>query len=632
MATLRVQNFRGVHDVGLDLSAPVTLVLGQNGGGKSSLAGAIQHALLGYCDWTDTAGKGAAALIRHGADSAFLELDGTAAGLLIRTIAPAGSSLSAGGRAGKDGQAHLDQTLPNRDLLAACLSSGWFVELPAKRQQDVLFGLSGGSADAAWFAARLTDPERDALDASLASLQTGATLAEDLYKAAYQLRADANKRVKASDGAVKAFAGTPSEPVDVTALETAITTKRDELSELERQAGAAEADAENAASNKRRLEAAEKAFNSARDGRAQIADPPAALDNAAMSALVEQREEADRAHSSAISEHAAAGASYDLLDEQLAKFEALGTGMCVMGDVVCPMTSEQRKAAGDAAQAKLDTLAEAREAAAQTVEQAAKARGDLSAQIRTAEDNRKRVSDHAGLVDQYDRRVEETKANLDELKALKPKKTAAADLDALRSARANLKFDIAADENALSEARAQAGRLADRANAAADLATLEAHWKMLDGLVAKLAPNGLPAQAMAETIGAVLAAVNGVLGQLAQFTLQAVPGEDFALEVLRAGDLMPTRVAHLSEGERLLVGAAIQVAFARLIGWELVVVDAADRLDGKNRARLITMLLQAGDVHALVLATPANGARPSKPGLRVYELEDGVLAVAEVAA
>ena len=140
---------------------------------------------------------------------------------------------------------------------------------------------------------------------------------------------------------------------------------------------------------------------------------------------------------------------------------------------------------------------------------------------------------------------------------------------------------------------------------------------MLNELVAKLSPDGLPAQAMQETVGKVLDAINVALQQFSEFSVQFTDG----LQVLYSG-ANPTPVRLLSDSEKLRVGASIQVAFARITGFGFIVVDAADRLDPAGRGALLGMLLDSG-VQALVLATPTNGNRPQAPGLAVYDLVDG---------
>jgi len=165
-----------------------------------------------------------------------------------------------------------------------------------------------------------------------------------------------------------------------------------------------------------------------------------------------------------------------------------------------------------------------------------------------------------------------------------------------------------------------------------------------------LSPDGLPAQAMRETIGSVVEAINEVLAEFTDFLLVATPGKEFELSVSDVdGVMLPVRC--LSESEKLRVGVGVQVAFAKLPTvpgpngqrkpFGFVVVDAADRCDLANLRGLLAMLLDSG-VQALVTSTPLvkrvqdaqpgedgecgwhdETAVPSAEGLAVYRLEDG---------
>jgi len=72
---ITIQNFRSLEHVDLTIDSPAVALFGMNGAGKSSLINALQYALVGYCEHTDRAGKGASVLIRDGAREARITVE-----------------------------------------------------------------------------------------------------------------------------------------------------------------------------------------------------------------------------------------------------------------------------------------------------------------------------------------------------------------------------------------------------------------------------------------------------------------------------------------------------------------------------------------------------------------------------
>lgn len=616
--SMHVRNIRSLTDARLELSDRVTLALGENGAGKSSLAGAIQYALCGWCEWTDKNGAGFADLITHGEKQASIDL-ATDIGVVMRTLTPKGSRLSVGERTGEDAQAMLSAKLPDRDLVAAMLSSGQFVGLPAKEQQDILFSLAGGQANAEWFAERLTAEEGEVLKDDLATRLTGSVLADALHKTAYATRTEANRQVKqlqgqASGEAVEVPADAPERAKKVA---RAIAKAKRELAHRQQQVGKAQGMICAHEAAKRRCEQAQQAFADVKRRREALGGEPEAPDAETVAKLqamlIEKRAELQ----------AATQRCWELQSEgktlvaQIADFEGLGQGKCVLGGIECPLDAKQRAAAVAQAKGRLAQLEDDEQPTALAAEAEVKRHVEqVERDIREAEEQQARAEQWRTRRDELDREMARAGEELQAANVAYQESPAPAP--------ETLQRNVAAAEKKVNRLEAEHRELSHILDAASahkrvqrQLSEAKARAAMLDGLVKKLAPDGLPAQAMRETVGTVLDAVNEALGQFTDFEIK-LDGTD--LNVIRDGDR--TALHLLSESEKLRVGAAIQVAFAKLTGFGFVVVDAADRLDSHNRGPLLRMLLKSG-VQALVTATPLNGTRPSAPGLAVYDLADG---------
>jgi exonuclease SbcC len=625
--TIAARGFRGLTDAEIALGDAVTLVLGPNGSGKSSIAAAIEYALTGSCRWTDAAGRGYARLIAHtatgGADvllTGALVADGDIV-MLERTLQTGGGSVlyddGKRAREGKDALTFLSTILPPTDLLLSMLRSDGLTGLPAKEQQDLLFALAGGETDAAWFRERLTKSEAEAISDELATRLKGSALSDGLYKSVYARRTQANKTVKEAGGRLAAYPEPTGEPVDTAAVESELAELREKLGKVQTQIGKASGAAEAQQRAGENVTTAQAAVKRLREALSDLLEPDEVEDElvpsletdlaAARERLVEARQKVS-----------AANGARAALQEQLDAFVAL-KGKCVLGDLACPMAATDRKAVIKATQDKCDSYEAEISAANRTADGA---EDDITQAVAAIDEARKAQAAAAAYTSK--------RTNLESQLAEAEHRSAAATA-AYQSTKAPATHDLRNDaqtitlqiaelENMLAEARTAATNAAAREQVEKQLKAAQVEAATLDALVKKLSPDGLPAQAMGETLGAVLEAINEVLSSFTDFTLSAEPGKDFALIVTRDGEQTP--VACLSESETLMVGAAIQVAFARLTEWGFVVVDAADRLDGPNRGLLLGMLLRSG-VQALVLATPANGGRPQAPGLVVYELRDG---------
>jgi len=490
----------------------------------------------------------------------------------------------------------------------------------------LLFMLDGGRTGADWFRGHLTPEECEVLEERLASKATGSALAEKLHDAAYAMRTLANKQAAAAQGRLDQY----RRPAPVTdgrseaSLQSELTALREQQAALLQQVGAAEAVALATARAHARQEAAREEITrlEAALGRLGGVGAPTADELAAAEAHAAQTH---AAFCRADEAKTAAQARLAARTEQLRRFVELGSG-CVLGDVECPMDDgarariAQREAEAVAAQEdEAGALAYESDEAAATAGDA----GDALQALRERQTAAAAMaSDRARLADELQAATQRLTEALEEAAEAGP-----TEAGEWRQVAADVAAKIADTESALAAATQHREDLAAHERLTREAEAASAKADMLNQLVGKLAPDGLPAQAMGAVIGEVLGQINEVLAQFTAFHLTAEPGADFLLSVVQDGFATP--VFALSESEELRVGAAIQVALAVLTGFGFVVVDAADRLDGKNRELLLRMLTQQELVQALVLATPAGPMTDKQRaalvamGVKVVEIAGG---------
>lgn len=617
--SLRLQNVRCLTDCRLSLDN-VTLILGPNGSGKSTIAEAIRYALTAECGLTDARGSGIKRAIRHGAKAASIDL-ATDGPTIMRTIKPSGATVAVDKLAGDEARAALEVAFPSPELLRCMLSSGHFVGLAPKEQQSVLASLAGQPVDGAWVREQLTAPQANAIAEALDSTNlTGPALLDHLHSVAYGARTELNRRVKQLAAGLSGDAPQGADAELVAKLQAAKDKVAVKLGEAQKTLGAAEAQIAAHETAKAAVEETGRRLARAKEELLNLEIPEDVPSDEALDELQRQVQEADEAWRQARSDADKAAGKAAALEDQLDAFSPQGDECAVLSTITCPLSAEDRAHAARQARTNLGELKEHAECLSDQSGKLLSALDDLKRQAEEAHSLRASaaatVQRHADLTKDVERLAEEAETAL-----VTYQQTPAAERGTLEKlvgeadeawARASRALDASLQTQR--DAEAWAERTAEHAKA-------EQAAARMDSVVKDLAPGGLPAKAMAETVGLIVEAVNRVLSDFTELELVLETGEEFALSVKRDG--YATLVGDLSESERLRVGVALQVAFAHLTDFGFVVVDAADRLDTRNRGPLIMMLLRSG-VQAVVTATPLNGGRPNLEGLAVYDLrEDG---------
>lgn len=645
--SIAVSNLRGVELARVE-PANLTYLLGHNGEGKSTVLGALKWALMGWLQWTDKKGSGAADLVRHGHKSAVVEVV-TDLFTVRRELGGKGKAVVVDGESGKDAEARLTVSLPRAEVLDCLLTPVAFTALAPKAQQDILFSLVDGSGvDAAWVREKLSEAEAAALNDDLATILTGQRLFDVLHKAAYDKRTRANGRRDALRKVLDAATETQAPAPEPESEAPAETRSLEELEAEARAAGQRYLEASTAQrTGQSRKEAHQRAVDDletarallvrAQEERKNYAEPQVGrITREQVAALGNAATAAQRAWEKAREDIANLRGKLNALAPQIEKFAAGGgDGPClVLSTVACPLTAEQRVEAIEQARAQIAELHQQEAELSGQVEKARKAADKansdhVEAQLamtvwagyeQRVKDLDRDINERAKLVEHAQKRLDETPAqNTAALQA-----TLEVEQSALDEANAALKR--ATDLRARREAAATA-KAATAANTETELQEAEQEWQMLDALVKRLEPQNLPAEANKDFVGTVLDRVNEALETFTDFSLSCEPGSDFRLLVTRNGQTTP--VAFLSTSEQYRVGVACQVAFAILTGFGVVVVDGADVLD--NQSPALAMLYHSG-VQAIVAATvPRDKVEPGElpavyprgPGIASYWVTGG---------
>lgn len=566
---IHVSHFLGIQQADITLHAPVCLVAGANGAGKSSLRDAVALALTADLGRVGLK-KEAPALIREGSDLAVCEVTDDDGDRWAVSINRSGKMHDSHEKRGRDG------------MLPYVLDAQQFARLAPSERRAFLFGLMGVKTDPASVKERLTVAGHAA-----AHIERIAPLLRSGFDAVSK---DAKAKATEAKGAWRAVTGETfgSEkaktwkaavpPYDAAALAQLGT----ELQHLDVAIGQWQESAGKLVAEESR--------------RAQLRSMlPALREAAAVEARKAEKLEYDRSglqaadHMLAQAQAAAGGAPRVGLVHDLARAVAffllaeidgeepdadVEAAKAALAAYVSAHGSLDTGAAGDPdARARLPEL-QCQLALMQSA--VANAERDLAA----ARAAKQRAADiDAELAEVFDAAaLADARTKVDELKAARGAKTA--ELDKLKSIKA---LAEAADE-----------KTTKAAQHAADVAA----W---DALGDALGPDGLPAQLLAEALGPL----NERLAQHAADTewmhIRVTP--EMQIEMVQRG----REYRLLSESERWRCDAMLAEAIAHLSGCRLLVLDRADVLDLQGRGELLAwldVLAEAGEVDtALVFAT-----------------------------
>ncbi|RTT22509.1 AAA family ATPase [Pseudomonas aeruginosa] len=543
---LEITNFQGLRHAALDVSAPVLLVAGHNGAGKSSLLDAISHAFTGK--------PGRVAQKQHIGQ---LITEGAKKGeARVEWLDEAGE-VQACGVALPSGKG---SPLADSPFLPFVLDASRFAALEAKDRRRVLFDLTGASASPAEVGKRL---EAKGLD--LALFEKVKPLLRSGFPAAVE---QAKSYASEARGAWKAITGE--------------NYGSDKANGWEPEAPPAIVSEEELESARAELQATAQDLDEAQQtlGSSKRAHADAQARASRITALRETAALADRRRNKLATDEA----NQDEWSEKVMAAEAAASGEPAHQPLTCPHC-----------QGAVDL-----QAGALVVHQPPEKIADAEAAKRLPEYCQYLASAQRAVANSQ-RDLDECLAAAEQIKALEAESAEAPSAEAiangeqaineLRQARDASRAKLVALQEAV-EAGAQ--REASIAKAQAAHQDVVAWTGMADAL----SPTGIPAEILADAIGPVNELLQRLSGTAGWSPVQISAD----IDVTFGGRLYGL----LSESERWRCDATLALAIATISGLRLALLDRFDVLDIPARTQQAMKLFQSlaagGEIDTLIVA------------------------------
>ncbi|WP_457859708.1 AAA family ATPase [Pseudomonas aeruginosa] len=543
---LEITNFQGLRHAALDVSAPVLLVAGHNGAGKSSLLDAISHAFTGK--------PGRVAQKQHIGQ---LITEGAKKGeARVEWLDEAGE-VQACGVALPSGKG---SPLADSPFLPFVLDASRFAALEAKDRRRVLFDLTGASASPAEVGKRL---EAKGLD--LALFEKVKPLLRSGFPAAVE---QAKSYASEARGAWKAITGE--------------NYGSDKANGWEPEAPPAIVSEEELESARAELQATTQDLDEAQQtlGSSKRAHADAQARASRITALRETAALADRRRNKLATDEA----NQDEWSEKVMAAEAAASGEPAHQPLTCPHC-----------QGAVDL-----QAGALVVHQPPEKIADAEAAKRLPEYCQYLASAQRAVANSQ-RDLDECLAAAEQIKALEAESAEAPSAEAiangeqaineLRQARDASRAKLVALQEAV-EAGAQ--REASIAKAQAAHQDVVAWTGMADAL----SPTGIPAEILADAIGPVNELLQRLSGTAGWSPVQISAD----IDVTFGGRLYGL----LSESERWRCDATLALAIATISGLRLALLDRFDVLDIPARTQQAMKLFQSlaagGEIDTLIVA------------------------------
>jgi len=579
--TLTLKNFRSHQETVLELDR-FNFVRGPNGCGKSSVQMALEYLFTGRCGMTDTAGRGAEALIRVGEKE--LEVSATLEGgetICRRRTARAHIVEINGKRVPVDAaEAFLTKQFGSADVLSAVLNSSRFIEMSETEQKR--------------FLAQVVDAGKVELPGEIVEAISGiheepARLAsvgdvEAAYKHFHELHTEAGRTLTAL-GQIEQ----PEIPSDLPSVQDV----KKKLEDLRRQ--------------KERLVAEKAQANSQWEAaQARLKQIRAEIESLSAEILSPSQEqellrlESQRGHAEKLRQELS-----ELTALQKAVETALGGARSLEGK--CPACGQ----------------AVSQEVKAREVRRLQERLADLEGLAQGAREELNGLAD----VDEARSRLENHKKALARRATLEGERSKLqavqkSDLGGLDSRMAILVERINKGERVLEKAQQFQSAKETWESNVRENSTVEARINLLDKLTEFFGPNGAMMCQAATRMRSLTEELNRHLAVFGHFCNIAL--EPFEIRVNSSrGAQSGKSLRQLSESEKYRFGVGFQTALAMATGLRFVVIDRADILDKGKRKLLTGLLLNSELEQAVVLATSEEIAPRIVPnGVKFLNLDE----------
>lgn len=590
--SLEISNILGIEHIKMDINTPISLIIGENESGKSSIRDSLQIALTGQ----------ARGLKTH-ADQASIIRDGAKFGEVV--IGLAGGEEIVWRKTPKTPATISGPVPPDSVMLSVLADPLHFLSLEDKARREVLFRLLPGlNPDSDTLAKRLalTPGVKEIIGEEVhpawqVVTGLGHMAAKDGFAVA-ETEAVTRRRIakrhrddaKVEEPAQQATIGgvlrilPDIQPADVEAGLTTIRTERDKL---QQKRGKVEAQAD-------KLPELEAALASVEESPPDPPDPDRPVEDFVKALEINRV----------------------ILEKLQGKVAAMTAGsdpkafpdMCPVYGVECPSS---RKVAVKGTKPQ-DVDPKVLEKARADLQEQEKEVGLIEADLLAAKLSQ----------DTCDNNAKQRQVLVGKIAKLKENQAQAQDTAAIDEQITTMDARMKTGYELLDAVR-DFWRKKEAADGAAEkLAEADKEVALYDALAKALAPDGIPSALIAEALGPVnekLAMASGYL--FPDIGEQVYLSEE--LEVYRG----TTPFSLLSKSARFRAGIAFQYTLAHLAGARIILIDELDILDLPNRANLIDFLLAIRqDFDTVIGFATSDHADPSPiPELAVWWIQDGVV-------
>lgn len=645
---LTLKNFRSHKDTTLNL-APINLFVGNTGSGKSSIRNAVEYALTGEVpEFAEGRNANLDRHVQHGAKKAevMLELDNLKISRKIPTGAGSLQVKDWTGTPTEQQKALYEELGVSKETVQAALNTSGIMDMDTGKQKELLFKLVDTELDERKLMAAVRKYAKDeGLEDDVSSelaltevkmgyganrpLAGGIELIDGIYKWAYAERTGVKKKADEAAGSLKTLKETAAVlPQGITlehlpAIEDQLAKLKEEHDNLLQQKGKADgSDARKEAMEKRlaEIEAEDAALEEIVN--AERVDPETL--EAELKELRAKMKATDDKLTAANRSKLAADSNIDRISESINRLME-NKGKCpVAAGVECTsldydtLMAKYDKERAEAAEESKAAEAECSQISV-SMDCLMKKAAAVQESIRTARDaisEAQTATRRRGNLSEDKERLEKELADLgqlDSLEAIEEKLTA---LSGRIEKGTTLKNTVTAVRDG-----------ADNLKKAEKLAKETA--EMVDAyefLCTAFGPKGIKQAILAETVGKLEQIGSERLQAISGFQLRFITDPDFEVQVIRNGATDPAK--NLSDGERYMVGVAVQYILAKLSGFPLIILDRIEMLDPGCRMKVFKMLdAVKGDVQSMVMAVRGEKGpiHPGWEGLKVYMVDSGTV-------
>lgn len=612
ITSLALENFRSYDRLQLQFSDR-TLIIGENGAGKSTVPDAIALALLGRCRGVNRKGEGQRELIRSGAEEAIIRLIIDGSQVITRTL-----NQKTGAQSSPPPDHVLARLNASDDLVEALIYGGTFFDLHHADAKKLLMRLLNVRVPVP------ADRETSEGGTDLLTLDQ----CEEKYKFWFNERTSVKRAIDA--------------------LAVPDVTRRVDLEQLD-------ADICRQRVRDTRL-AYEAAVNATADARAKGKTLRDAADRLARKAADLPTLQTKRiVHADSLKQHqdleVTAKGKLDALDaerqaepgdtlttqvEELKLFvnridaHNIGdkatdtqTAICVLGQGI-PCLTPPKEFTAKLTKAKRDIAALEKKIKAGTKRAEA-----IAAASQSLRDEQRNIGYHAGQLNTIDQDIADDARRRNDLDQLRDE---LADVEPL-AATGDQQIEeasaaLAAAQSQDRDRQVYAQALVNRENALVKQEQLKADLLEAERWVKLLGPTGARADALQTAVDDFHQAINAALAPFG-FEL-AINVDPWLVRVLTPTTKGALPYQLLSKGQKLWTGLALQLALAAVSGLNFCVIDDVDGVVGQNLKMLTALVMTAPVDQVLIIKAQADDqAAPELPGLQVVRVHE---ARAEVGA